>query len=124
MRRVVMLLATMTLALVQVAGVSLAKPHDGKKDEVTAEPLGEVDTSVPTDGLTAPIPSENGEISVVPSSPENPVEQGITASQAKWLTGTSSNTHYCNPITNTTQWLTTEMVSYWGTEDGSYPKVG
>jgi hypothetical protein len=39
MRRVVMLLATMTVALVLVAGVSLAKPHDGKKGEVTAEPL-------------------------------------------------------------------------------------
>ena len=119
-----MLLATMTVALVLVAGVSLAKPHDGKKDEVTAEPLGEVDTSVPTDGLTAPIPSENGEISVVPSSPEEPVEQGIAASQAKWLTGTSSNTHYWNPIHNQVQLLTTEMISYWGTEDGTYPKVG
>ena len=39
MRRVVMLLATMTVALVGVARVSLAKPHDGKKDKVTAEPL-------------------------------------------------------------------------------------
>ena len=39
MRRVVMLLVTMTVALVGVARVSLAKPHDGKKDKVTAEPL-------------------------------------------------------------------------------------
>jgi hypothetical protein len=39
MRRVVMLLVTMTVALVGVARVSLAKPHDGKKDKVSAEPL-------------------------------------------------------------------------------------
>lgn len=39
MRRVVMLLATMMVALVLVARVSLAKPHEGKKGEVTAEPL-------------------------------------------------------------------------------------
>ena len=123
MRRVVMLLATMTVALALVAGVSLAKPHDAK-DKVNAEPLETVDTSVPTEGLKAPVPSENGEIKVVPSSPAKPVEQGIAASQAKWLSGTSSNTHYWNPITNTTQWLTSETVSYWGTEDVSYPKVG
>ena len=92
MRRVVVLLATMTVALLVVAGVSLAKPHEGK-DGATADPLETVDTSVPTDGLTAPVPSENGEIKVVPSSPAEPVERGIAASQAKWLTGTSSNTH-------------------------------
>jgi len=39
MRRVVMLLVTMTVALVGVAKVSLAKPHYGKKDKVTEEPL-------------------------------------------------------------------------------------
>ncbi len=119
-----MLLATMMLALVVVAGVSLAKPHDGKKGDVTAEPLETAAGAVPTEGLTAPIPSENGEINVVPSSPADPVEQGIAASQAKWLTGTSSNTHYWNPIHNQLQLLTTEMISYWGTEDGTYPKVG
>ncbi len=123
MRRVVLLLATMTMALVVVAGVSLAKPHD-KKDKVDAEPLGVVDTSVPTEGLTSPVPSEDGKIKVVPSSPANPVEQGIAASQAKWLTGTSSNTHYWNPIHNQMQLLTTEFISYWGTEDATYPKVG
>ena len=94
MRRVVILLATMMVALVVVAGVSLAKPHDGKKDKVTAEPLETSAGAVPTEGLTAPPPSENGEINVQPSSPANPVEQGVAASQAKWLTGTSSNTHY------------------------------
>jgi hypothetical protein len=121
-----MLLATMTVALVLVAGVSLAKP-EGDKDKkggASSEPLEKVDTSVPTEGLTAPVPSENGEIKVVPSSPAKPVEQGIAASQAKWLTGTSSNTHYWNPIHNQMQLLTTEMISYWGTEDGTYPKVG
>jgi hypothetical protein len=86
MRRVVMLLATMMVALVVVAGVSLAKPHDGKKDKVTAEPL-ETAGAVPTEGQTAPLPSENGEINVQPSLPPNPVELGIAASQAKWLTG-------------------------------------
>ncbi len=119
-----MLLATMTVALVLVAGVSLAEPEDGEEGGVTAEPLETAAGTVPTEGLMAPVPSESGEITVEPSSPENPVEQGIAATQAKWLSGTSSNTHYWNPISNTTQWLTTEMVSYWGTEDGSYPKVG
>jgi hypothetical protein len=61
---------------------------------------------------------------MVLSSPENPVEQGIAASQAKWLSGTSSNTHYWNPIHNRVQLLTTEIIIYWGTEDGTYPKVG
>ncbi len=123
MRRVIMLLATMTVALVLVAGASLAKPHD-EKDKVDAEPLGAVDTSVPTEGLTAPAPSEDGKIKVVPSSPAKPVEQGIAASQAKWLSGTSSNTYYMNPFNNQIQMLTTEFISYWGTEDESYPRVG
>ena len=48
MRRVVMLLVTMTVALVGVARVSLAKPHDGKKDKVTAEPLETTAGAVPT----------------------------------------------------------------------------
>ena len=80
MRRVVMLLVTMTVALVGVAKVSLAKPHYGKKDKVTAEPLEITAGAVPAEGLTAPLPSENGEMSVRPSSPANPVEQGIAAS--------------------------------------------
>ncbi|HEV8045977.1 MAG TPA: hypothetical protein VGP38_12395 [Rubrobacter sp.] len=124
MRRVVMLLAAMTVALVLVAGVSLAKPKDGEGGGTTAEPLEKVDTSVPTEGLTAPMPTENGEIKIEPDVPHDGSEMGIAASQAKWLSGTSSNIHYWNPISNTTQWLTTETVSYWGTEDGSYPKVG
>ena len=107
-----MLLAIMTVALVLVAGVSLAKPHDGKKDEVTAEPLETTAGGVPTEGLMDPVPSENGEIKEQPSSPANPVEQGVAASQAKWLTGTSSNTHYWNPIQNQLQLLTTEMITY------------
>lgn len=117
MRRVVVLLATMTVALVVVAGVSLAKPHDGKKDKVTAEPLETTAAAVPTEGLTAPLPCENGELSVRFSCPANPVEQGIAASQARWLTSTNSNTHYWNPIQNQLQVLTTEMISYWETED-------
>jgi hypothetical protein len=36
----------------------------------------------------------------------------------------SSNTHYWNPIHNPLQLLTTAMISYWGTEDATYPKVG
>jgi hypothetical protein len=78
-----MLLATMTVALVVVAGVSLAKPHDGEKDGVTAEPLETTAGAVPTEGLKAPLPFENGEIKMQPSSPANPVEQGVAASQAK-----------------------------------------
>ena len=46
------MLATMTVALLVVAGVSLAKPHDGK-DGAKAEPLGDVGTSVSTEGLEA-----------------------------------------------------------------------
>lgn len=122
-RRVALFLTTMMVALITVAGVSSAKPHDTGRD-VTYRPLEDVDTSVPPEGLLAPLPTEDGEIKVVPSSPEKPVEQGIAASQAKWLTGTSSSTHYWNPIYNQLQWLTTEFVSYWGTEDGTYPKVG
>ena len=38
MRGFVMLLATMTVALVVVAGVSLAETHDAK-DKITAKPL-------------------------------------------------------------------------------------
>ena len=76
MRRVVMLLATMTVALVVVAGVSLAKPLDGKKGEITTESLQTAAGAVPTEDLMAPVPSENGEIKVVPSSPQNSVEQG------------------------------------------------
>ena len=70
------------------------------------------------------MPTEDGEIKPKPSSPADPAEQGVAATQAKWLTGTSSSTHYMNPFTNQLQWLTTEFVSYWGTEDGTYPKVG
>ncbi|MDQ5819556.1 MAG: hypothetical protein M3334_14475, partial [Actinomycetota bacterium] len=40
------------------------------------------------------------------------------------MDGTSSKTHYWNPIHNQVQLLTTEFISYWGTEDGTYPKVG
>jgi hypothetical protein len=68
-----MLLATMMVALVVVAGVSLAKPHDGKKGEATAEPLETAAGAVPTEGLEAPLRSENGEIKVQPSSPANPI---------------------------------------------------
>lgn len=126
MRRFVLLLASMTVALVLVAGVSLAKPGEAKGKEVGVDsrPLEKVDTSVPTEGLMAPLPTENGEIKAVPSSPGNPMEQGVAASQAKWLSGTTSSTHYWNPFINQMQWLTTEYVSYWGTEDGTYPKVG
>jgi hypothetical protein len=60
MRRVVMSLATMTVALVLVARVSLAKPQDGKKGEVTAEALETTAGAVPTEGLMDPGPSENG----------------------------------------------------------------
>ena len=123
MRRVVLLLATRVVALITVAGVSSAKPHDTGRG-VASRPLESVDTSVPAQGLIAPVPTEDGEIKPKPRSPADPAEQGVAATQAKWLTGTSSSTHYMNPFTNQLQWLTTEFVSYWGTEDGTYPKVG
>jgi hypothetical protein len=40
------------------------------------------------------------------------------------LDGTSSNTHFVNLIHNQVQLLTTKFISYWGTEDGTYPRVG
>jgi hypothetical protein len=80
--------------------------------------------SVPTKGLMAPLPAEDGRLKVEPSSVRGASETGPAATQARWLDGTSSNTHFFNPIHNQVQLLTTEFISYWGTEDGSYPKVG
>jgi Bacterial Ig-like domain len=72
----------------------------------------------------APLPAEDGKIKVESSSVRGASETGPAATQARWLDGTSSNTHFFNPIHNQVQLLTTEFISYWGTEDGSYPKVG
>jgi Bacterial Ig-like domain len=95
----------------------------GGDPEVRAQALPTKD-SVPTKGLMAPLPAEDGKIKVEESSVQGASETGTAATQAKWLSGTSSNTHYWNPIHSQVQLLTTESVSYWGTEDGSYPKVG
>ncbi len=123
MRRVVMLLATMTVALVVVAGVSLAKPHH-EKDKVTAEPLETVGTSVPTEGLTAPVPSEKRRGKGGAQLAGETRRAGDCG-----LSGEVADRHLLEhallePIHNQMQLLTTEFISYWGTEDGTYPKVG
>lgn len=123
MRRIVFLLAVVT-ALALVGGVALAEPQNGKGTKAGPEikALKTGAESVPTEGLMAPLPTKNGKIDVEDSSAEGVA--GATATQAKWLSGTSSNTHYWNPITSQMQLLTTEFISYWGTEDATYPKVG
>jgi hypothetical protein len=106
------------LMLAMVLGVaSTAHAATGSDLEVETE-------SVPTKGLMAPLPAEDGKIKVEERSVQGASGAGTAATQAKWLSGTSSNTHYWNPIHNQVQLLTTESVSYWGTEDGTYPKVG
>jgi len=126
MRRLTVLLAVV-VALVLSAGAALAETRGDTgevKARIEAEPLKKEAASVPTEGLTAPLPAEDGKITVEESSVQGASESGAAATQAKWLSGTSSNTHYWNPINNQIQMLTTEFVSYWGTEDQSYPRVG
>lgn len=126
MRRLTVLLAVVA-ALVLSAGAALAETRGDTgevKSRIEAEPLKKEAASVPTEGLTAPLPAENGKIKVEESPVQGASETGAAATQAKWLSGTSSNTHYWNPIQNQVQMLTTESVSYWGTEDGSYPRIG
>ena len=132
MRRLVVLLAVVG-ALMLSAGAALADTRAAEAGErgsqVEADPLEMKAASVPTEGLLAPVPAKNGKIKVKPSSVKGDSggdgsEVGAEATQAKWLDGTSSKTHYWNPIHSQVQLLTTEFISYWGTEDGSYPKVG
>lgn len=124
MKRTVILLVAIAVALAMAGGTSLAKSGGDAKGSATAKPLKIEARSVPTKGLMAPLPVEDGKLKVEESSVQDASRTGSTATQAKWLTGTSSNTHYFNPIHNQIQLLTTEFISYWGTEDGSYPKVG
>jgi archaellin len=130
MRRLVVLLAVVA-ALVLSAGAALADTRAAgtgeRGSQVEAESLEMKSAAVPTEGLLAPVPAKNGKIEVKASSVKRNSggsEVGVEATQATWLNGTSSNTHYWNPIHSQVQLLTTEFISYWGTEDGSYPKVG
>jgi len=122
--RVTALVLSAAVMLALVLGVvTTALGATGGDLEVRARSVPTKD-SVPTKGLMAPLPAEDGKIKVEKSSVKGTSRTGTAAVQAKWLSGTSSNTHYWNPIHNQVQMLTTESVSYWGTEDGSYPKVG
>jgi hypothetical protein len=111
--------AVMLALMLGVASTAFGKP--GGKVEARSLPTKD---SVPTKGLMAPLPSEDGKMKVAASSVQGASKASTAATQAKWLSGTSSNTHYWNPIHSQVQMLTTEFVSYWATEDGSYPKVG
>lgn len=125
MRKWTFLLTTLAVVVMALSGAALAQPKaetHGAKSTATAKSL-KVDVSgVPTKGLTAPLGTKNGEIGSAGGAGRESL--ATATGDAKWLDGTSSNTYYYNPFFNQIQWLTTEWVGYWGTEDASYPKVG
>ncbi len=123
MRRAILLLAAIAVALVLVGGTSLANSDGAANGTTTAKPLETQAAPPPQEGLTAPTPVEDGKLE--PQSASGGEGVSATASSTpEWQNGTTSNTYYWNPFFNWMEMLTTEYVGYWGAEDTSYPRVG
>lgn len=124
MKRAILLLAVLAMALSLAGSPALAQSDDATGGTAPSspgiEPLETRPETAPTTGLTAPLSEEDGELK--PSRDTQRVSAATTASTPKWLMGSSSNTYVYTPFFGV-ETFTMEWAGYWGTEDASYPRV-
>jgi hypothetical protein len=124
---ILVLVATLTvLASVSGAAIAASTHKTRQDDEAATTAMQRI-----VDDLKAPRPEElttpprlgarNGEPVPAPH-----VKRTVSAQAAtrRWIDGPGSHTYYVSSVTGTFFWLTNQRVGYWGTTDGSFPKVG
>ncbi|CAA9544047.1 MAG: hypothetical protein AVDCRST_MAG73-2201 [uncultured Thermomicrobiales bacterium] len=125
MNRAILLLTTLALALMLAGGPALTQSgRAAARTEQSQTGIKRLKTrpkAPPANGMRAPRAGEGP--TLAPGTDGQRAATAAATSAPSWRMGSFSNTHVVNPFFGV-ETFTMEWAGYWGSSDGSYPRVG